>query len=56
MDKAESPTKNWAILIGINFYINDRPLKGCVRDVEAIEKYLRTGTRANNIDIVTLTI
>ena len=56
MDKAESPTKNWAILIGINCYINDRPLKGCVRDVEAIEKYLRTGTRANNIDIVTLTI
>ena len=56
MDKAELPTKNWAILIGINRYINDRPLKGCVRDVEAIEKYLRTGTRANNIDIVTLTI
>ena len=53
MDIKESPTKNWAILVGINFYVNDRPLKGCVRDVEAIEHYLSTGTGSNEVDVVT---
>ncbi|KAK5693658.1 hypothetical protein LTR97_010227 [Elasticomyces elasticus] len=32
-------TKQFAVLIGINAYV-DEPLKGCVRDVEAVKSYL----------------
>ena len=54
MDKEGSSTKHWAILVGINSYVNDRPLQGCVRDVEAIENFLRTGTGLDGIGCVVL--
>jgi len=41
------PPKRWAILIGINFYskgnsrqVDYQNLKGCVRDIAAVEDYL----------------
>ncbi|MCJ1328908.1 hypothetical protein MMC10_005585 [Thelotrema lepadinum] len=45
--------RRWAILIGINLYINDRCLEGCARDVELAEHYLRTASWP--VDIVTFT-
>lgn len=48
-------TKCWAILIGINFYIQDRPLKGCVRDVETIKQYIQAGCRPDDVEIYVLT-
>jgi hypothetical protein len=43
---------HWAVLIGINFYVNAlNPLKGCVRDVESIKLYLETGSTPVNVDI-----
>jgi hypothetical protein len=39
MDQEQVVTKHHALLIGINFY-PERPLQGCVRDVEMIKKYL----------------
>lgn len=54
-DNSNSLTKKWAVLIGIDFYLNDKSLKGCSRDVETIEQYLRNGIRPNEVDIVTLT-
>lgn len=33
-------TKYWAILIGINFYVKDKCLEGCVRDVGKVKQYL----------------
>ena len=38
MENTPIPTKHYAILIGINAY-QKKPLKGCVRDVKAIQKY-----------------
>lgn len=48
-----NPTPNhWAVLIGVNFYV-DSPLKGCVRDVENIKQFLTDGSTP--VDIVTFT-
>ena len=55
VDKAGLHARNWAILIGINFYVNDKSLQGCVRDTETIEQYLRARFPPNDIDILTLT-
>ncbi|OTB18768.1 hypothetical protein K445DRAFT_8792 [Daldinia sp. EC12] len=41
-----------AILIGINSY-NDKPLDGCVRDVEEIKKYLEKKSSSIHIDMFT---
>ena len=56
MDEDYSVKNNWSILIGINFYVKDKSLEGCVRDVETIERYLRAGFGPDSVDIVTLTI
>jgi hypothetical protein len=39
MDEAHVVITHYAVLIGINSYI-EKPLKGCVRDVQEIKKYL----------------
>ena len=54
-DNGDSQTRKWAVLIGINLYLNDKSLKGCSRDVETIEQYLRNGIRPDEINIVILT-
>lgn len=54
-DNGDSQTRKWAVLIGINLYLNDKSLKGCSRDVGTIEQYLRNGIRPDETDIVTLT-
>jgi len=45
-------TNHWAVLIGICHY-KDKPLKGCVRDVQFIKQYLEAGS--TSVDITTLT-
>ncbi|KAL8818201.1 MAG: hypothetical protein Q9223_003113 [Gallowayella weberi] len=52
---ADGRTKGWMILIGLNFYIRDRPLKGCVRDVEALKQYIQLGCQMNDLDVFLLT-
>ena len=47
--------RKWVLLIGINFYLNDKCLKGCSRDVQAFEEYFGKVIGPNEIDIVTLT-
>ncbi|KAL9124340.1 MAG: hypothetical protein Q9217_006323 [Psora testacea] len=56
MDRSCPKTNKWAVLIGINFYLKDKPLKGCVRDVEMIEHYLRAKSEPIDIDIIKFTI
>jgi hypothetical protein len=50
MSEADGETNYWALLIGINFYLKDTPLQGCVRDVECIEQYLESLSIPLNID------
>jgi len=53
---AKEPTNvpnRWALLVGINYYRNDRCLEGAVRDVETVERYLQAGT--SRVDVLTLT-
>lgn len=56
MSQVDAETSHWAILIGVNFH-KEKPLKGCVRDVElmkhCLENYLNTGRKS--LRIVTLT-
>lgn len=52
MSEVGAMTDHWAILIGISFY-KERPLKGCVRDVELLKDYLEKGSTP--VRIVTLT-
>ena len=47
--------KRWVVLIGINYYLQNRPLKGCVRDVEAMEQYIRSGCQTDELNISVLT-
>ena len=54
-NNADTQKRQWALLIGINFYLNDKPLMGCTRDVQTFEQYLQKETRPNGIEIVTLT-
>ena len=44
-------TKHWAVLIGINFYVQHRPLQGCARDVETMKHYIQTGYGQDGVDI-----
>ncbi|KAH0558764.1 hypothetical protein GP486_004595 [Trichoglossum hirsutum] len=56
MSELASAITHWALLIGINFY--GRPeisLRGCVRDVEHIEQYLRISLPCVEIQTLTAT-
>jgi hypothetical protein len=50
MSEADTGTNYWAVLIGINFYVKDTPLQGCLRDVECIKQYLESLSTPLNID------
>jgi hypothetical protein len=52
MSEVYTVAKYWAVLIGINFYAEE-PLKGCVRDVENVEQYLKAGSTP--VTVVALT-
>lgn len=54
-NEANSSAKHWAVLIGINFYVNDRCLRGSVRDVEMIIQYLEAGTTPVDVALLTAT-
>jgi len=52
MDEVDAAPSHWAVLIGINFYMNPaKPLEGCVRDVQSMEQYLKTRHAPTHIDI-----
>jgi Caspase domain len=52
VNEVDAVTNHWAVLIGINFYVNSlNPLKGCVRDVESIKQYLEAASTPVNVDI-----
>lgn len=44
--------KRWAILIGINYYMRDSCLQGCVRDVEGLEKFLQSCSTPPDITLL----
>src|SRR6187402_2406631 len=44
MAETEREPSYWAILIGINFYPNERHLQGCVHDVQDIQQFLASGS------------
>ncbi|OCK98481.1 uncharacterized protein K441DRAFT_654680 [Cenococcum geophilum 1.58] len=52
MDIQNTVLKHYAILIGINTY-PDKPLKGCVQDVQNIKKYLEGAVNPVQIQIFT---
>ncbi|KAL9122177.1 MAG: hypothetical protein Q9187_001267 [Circinaria calcarea] len=52
MDDQHADATHYAILIGINAY-PEKPLKGCVRDVRDIRKYLRGMSKPPQIRIFT---
>jgi hypothetical protein len=52
MSEVYTVAKYWAVLIGINFYA-EKPLKGCVRDVENVKQYLKAGSTP--VTVVALT-
>lgn len=54
MDKSSTSVTHYAILIGINFY-TAQPLRGCVNDVQATEKYLRNLPYPVRIDVLSAT-
>jgi hypothetical protein len=54
MDQEQVVTKRHALLIGINFY-SERPLQGCVRDVEMIKEYLYSKTTSVQVEMFTAT-
>ncbi|KAE8447332.1 hypothetical protein EG329_010890 [Mollisiaceae sp. DMI_Dod_QoI] len=54
-DEAGIPATHWAILIGINFYVDDQCLHGSVRDVEMVKQYLEAGPTPVDIAILTAT-
>ncbi|KAK0714197.1 caspase domain-containing protein [Lasiosphaeria miniovina] len=51
---AVAPT-HWAVLIGINFYVEGRCLQGSVRDVETMKQYLEAGPTPVDIAVLTAT-
>jgi hypothetical protein len=53
MSEADKGKNYWAVLIGINFYVKDTPLQGCLRDVECIKQYLEGLSTPVNIDTFT---
>jgi hypothetical protein len=52
-DEADVAPTHWAILIGINFYVGGRCLRGSVRDVETVKQYLEAGRTPVDIAILT---
>jgi hypothetical protein len=54
MDKSSTSITHYTILIGINFY-TAQPLRGCVNDVQATEKYLRNLPYPVHIDVLSAT-
>lgn len=46
-------TNSWALLIGVNHYLKDKPLRGCVRDVHSFQNYLDSLQR--DVRVMTLT-
>ncbi|KAK3342028.1 caspase domain-containing protein [Lasiosphaeria hispida] len=52
-DEAGVVPVHWAILIGIDFYVQDRCLQGSVRDVQTVKEYLEAGPTP--VDIIMLT-
>jgi hypothetical protein len=53
MSEIRNTTRCWALLLGINHYVKDRCLLGCVGDVKSIVSYLEGLERG--IDITALT-
>lgn len=53
--RPSSATAHWALLIGINFYVEEICLEGCVRDVETTRQYLEAGPTPVNIKMLTAT-
>src|SRR5450755_3858371 len=54
MEEQEAIATHYAILIGINFYPGEStPLKGCVRDVREIAKYLTNSLTGVHIQMFT---
>ena len=54
MSKDISTTRHWAVLVGINFYVKDKCLQGCVRDVQSVKGYLETaGSSPVTISLLT---
>ncbi|PYH47506.1 caspase family protein [Aspergillus saccharolyticus JOP 1030-1] len=43
---------HWALLIGINFYVEEVPLKGPVNDVELMQEYFRRDKRKVDIQVL----
>ncbi|OCK89038.1 uncharacterized protein K441DRAFT_668307 [Cenococcum geophilum 1.58] len=54
-DGTNTPTTHWAVLVGINYYVKDRCLKGSVRDAETVKQYLEAGSTHVDIAILTAT-
>ncbi|KAK4170900.1 caspase domain-containing protein [Triangularia setosa] len=52
-NEAGNVPTHWAVLIGIDFYVQDRHLQGSVRDVETVKQYLEAGTTPVDIAILT---
>lgn len=55
VDEAGVALTHWAVLIGIDFYVRDRCLRGSVRDAETVKQYLETGPTPVDIAIFTAT-
>ncbi|RYP16784.1 hypothetical protein DL767_010131 [Monosporascus sp. MG133] len=53
--EADTAVNYWAVLIGINFYPQDKCLEGCVRDAESVKQYLEAGPKPVDIVILTAT-
>ncbi|RYP81105.1 hypothetical protein DL769_002161 [Monosporascus sp. CRB-8-3] len=49
----QGPVSHWAILIGINYYVGDRCLRGAVYDVTQVKEYLQK--QPGPVDVVILT-
>ncbi|KAH8689814.1 caspase domain-containing protein [Talaromyces proteolyticus] len=49
MAESVRTTKHYAVLIGINYY-TEKPLYGCVRDVERLEQYLQSKSTPIHIE------
>jgi hypothetical protein len=55
-DKDLAVKKTWAVLVGINFYVKDKHLKGCVRDVGDIKQYLTARSKHVHVDTFTASV
>ncbi|OAP55932.1 hypothetical protein AYL99_10084 [Fonsecaea erecta] len=50
---ADTGSKTWAVLIGINFYPGNKSLKGCVHDVTSIREFLTESVPRIDIKVFT---